>query len=730
MAFSDDYPPPGEHTWESYRITTTNPAGDKEEHFYHGGCGGAAGINVCGYSWYISPKDYVPYASGSVNNFRTASKAVYYIDTLSGQGEIKKIIDLEGGFISYGYDVYGNRTSIQDVNGNTISLVYDSYGNMTMITDPLGNKAQLTYDSRNNLTQLIDPAGNIYQYEYNGRDLTKITDPKGGVTSFTYNSYGKLTQHKDAKNNVTSFTYDSSGNLMVSTNAVGGTDSYTYDAVGRTISHADPKGNTKSFKYDGINRLIEVRYPDQSVKSYHYDCCTLSRITDSSGTVSFSYDNLKKLISHTDIYGKTISYAYDKIGNLTSLTNPDGKIVSYEYDKTGRLTKVTDWLNHIITYEYDLAGNLNKIAYPNGSLITYQYNQANRLTSILDIRADASVNSELSYTLDAIGNRTAISSYHPLNAIPSSQGISYTYDADNRILAVSGSPSFDYDSNGNLIKKMLGTNVTTYEWNFDDMLTKVTRGGNIYNYQYDGLGNRVAKTEDWVEKRYVVDLKGELPRILAETDGNGNITAYYVYGLGLVSKITPDNQAYFYHFDGIGNTIGISDISGEMINKYAYDVFGKILSETEGIPNPLKYVGGYGVMDERNGLLYMRARYYDPEIGRFINKDPSGLSGGVNLFTYASNNPINWSDATGLQPYGNQTFDRRQMCRNTCSRRYMVPEGCENEPTFFKGGSRAEFEKCVQNCEGLVEGVPKPTLKPGWFYLFKEAVRRLWKRFM
>jgi len=648
MAFSDDYPPPGEHTWESYRITTTNPAGDREEHFYHGGCGTAVGINICGYSWYISPKDYVPYTSGSVNNFRTAPKVVYSMEAISGRGEIKKIIDPEGRFISYGYDVYGNRASIQEVNGNITSLVYDANGNVTTITDPLGNKVQLTYDSHNNLTKLIDPVGNIDQYEYNGRDLTRITDPKGGVTKFTYNSYGKLTQLKDAKDHSISFTYDSSGNLLTSTNPVGGTHSYTYDEKGRVISYTDPMTNTKSFAYEGMNRLIEVRYPDQSVKSYNYDCCTLTTITDSNGTLSFMYDDLKRLKSFTDGYGKTISYAYDKIGNLTSLTYPDGKIVRYEYDKAGRLTKVTDWLNHVITYEYDLAGNLNKIAYPNGSLMTYRYDQANRLTSMLDIRADASVNSAFNYTLDAIGNRIAISSYQPLNAIPSSQGISYTYDADNRILTASGDTSFDYDSNGNLTKKTLGMDVTTYEWDYDDMLTKVTIGGSIYSYKYDGFGNRVAKIESSVETRYVIDLNSVLSKVLAETDGNGNITAYYVYGLGLVSKIIHDSQAYFYHFDGIGSSIGITDMTGEMVNKYAYDAFGKALSQTGAIPNPFKYIGRFGVMDEGNGLMYMRARYYDPEIGRFINKDPIGLSGGINLFTYAGNNPINFTDPQGL----------------------------------------------------------------------------------
>jgi RHS repeat-associated protein len=119
--------------------------------------------------------------------------------------------------------------------------------------------------------------------------------------------------------------------------------------------------------------------------------------------------------------------------------------------------------------------------------------------------------------------------------------------------------------------------------------------------------------------------------------------------LGLISKITPSNQSYFYHFDGIASTIGISDSSGNMVNKYAYDAFGKILNQEEGIPNPFKYVGGFGVMDEGNGLFYMRARFYDPEVGRFINKDPIGFAGGdFNLYAYVQNDPINFIDPLGL----------------------------------------------------------------------------------
>src|SRR4030067_1898982 len=113
-----------------------------------------------------------------------------------------------------------------------------------------------------------------------------------------------------------------------------------------------------------------------------------------------------------------------------------------------------------------------------------------------------------------------------------------------------------YDNNGNLITKTWGSNITSYSWDFNDMLTQVTKDGNTYTYRYDALGDRVARIENGAETRYAGGL--------AETDSSGNITAYYVYGLGLISKITPSNQAFYYHYDGIGSTIALSKQSGRI----------------------------------------------------------------------------------------------------------------------------------------------------------------------
>ena len=134
---------------------------------------------------------------------------------------------------------------------------------------------------------------------------------------------------------------------------------------------------------------------------------------------------------------------------------------------------------------------------------------------------------------------------------------------------------------------------------------------------------------------------------MADSDSNG-VTHKYIYGKGLLAIVT-SSARYCYHFNGTGSTVALTDVNQNVVNSYADDPFGQILGQQETIPQPFKCVGQYGVMAEPNGLYYMRARYYDPTVGRFISEDPLGFGGGdVNLFSYVHNNPVNRIDPFGL----------------------------------------------------------------------------------
>ncbi len=235
--------------------------------------------------------------------------------------------------------------------------------------------------------------------------------------------------------------------------------------------------------------------------------------------------------------------------------------------------------------------------------------------------------------------------------------------------------AFKYDPFGRRIEKAVNGQSTRYFYDSEDILFEYDGNGAVGNryvhgpgideplalinnksvhyYHSDGLGNRIKRTVNGTETRYVA-APGSMT--LAETDDLGNITAYYVYGLGLISKVTPAGDAYYFHYDAIGSTVAMTDSTGAVVNKYAYGIFGQIIAQDEQVENPFKYVGAFGVTDEGNGLYYMQARYYDPEVGRFISKDPIGLAGvgksplETDLYTYALNNPLNYIDPEGEHP--------------------------------------------------------------------------------
>jgi RHS repeat-associated protein len=567
------------------------------------------------------------------------------------------ITDAVGNATAFEYDFRGKRTGLTDARGSKTGLSYDDRSNLTRMTDPLGNAVSLEYDGRDNLTSLREPPtsgnpqGNTYSYRYDSQDnLIEVTDPANGVTRFNYDALGQLTRLTDARGQATSFEYDNQGNLRSMTSPLGHRTSYSHDAVGRGLSVTTPKGDTIRYGYDGLDRVTSVAYPDGNTMSYTYDCCNLRTVSDRKGTLSFEYDNANRLVRFTNINGKAIQYAYDKVGNLTTLTYPDGKLVSYEYDTANRLKKVTDWLGSMVTYNYDAAGSLISSVTSGGLVTAYQYDNANRLIGVANVKADGTILSYYKYSLDSLGNRTVAAVREPLAPSLQDTAINYIHDPENRLISAGGT-TFGYDSNGNMISEGAGSAARNYAYDLNDRLVRAAVNGQTTVYEYDALGHRISKTANGTITRYVLDPNAPLSRVLAETDGDGAITRYYVYGLGLVSTITPAGQAYFYQYDGLGSTISLTDPSGNLVNRYAYDPFGNLSSNsTETITNPFRYVGRFGVMDDGTGLLYMRARYYAARAGRFLTKDPIYLAGGSwNLYAYVGNNPVKRADPLGLR---------------------------------------------------------------------------------
>jgi len=154
--------------------------------------------------------------------------------------------------------------------------------------------------------------------------------------------------------------------------------------------------------------------------------------------------------------------------------------------------------------------------------------------------------------------------------------------------------------------------------------------------------------ENNVTTRYLLDLNSSMPNVLMETDASGTTINYYVYASGmLISRIKPDGDTRYYHYDSRGSTIAMTNDAQQITHKYSYDPYGKVITMQEEDGNAFRFVGGYGVMDEYNGLSHMRARYYDQNLGRFISEDPLW---DTNSYAYCNNNPISFVDSSGKIP--------------------------------------------------------------------------------
>jgi RHS repeat-associated protein len=282
----------------------------------------------------------------------------------------------------------------------------------------------------------------------------------------------------------------------------------------------------------------------------------------------------------------------------------------------------------------------------------------------------------------------------------------YVYDNLNRLLE-DDDYVYTYDNNGNLISKVdkVTSDTTVYQYDAEDRLIQVTTPTDIVLYQYDGFGRRIAKTLNGVVTKYVYDRED----ILFELDENDQIKARYTHGPGIPAlpagrdePISVDRDTngdgvfdvtYYYQYDGLGSITAITDTSGNVVQTYVYDAFGKIVQQTGSIDNPYTYTGRE--WDAEAGLYFYRARYYDVNTGRFIQNDPIGFNGGdVNFYAYVRNNPANFIDPYGLWkgllpkwgPKWHHDRNKYQACPDK-EPKTSINSGCGGNNWYFEGNS-------------------------------------------
>jgi RHS repeat-associated protein len=642
-----------------------------------------------------------------LNSFRqligTFSSQIYtyqYGDT-THPGDVTGIVDPDGNTTTFAYDADGNRirstdplghvthfsynavgflTSLTDARGKTTTFAYNNFGDLTSATDPLAHKTTCTYDGNRKLTSLTDADGHITKFTYDAANEQTTTTRANGTTLQTlYNPDGTVAKTTNGAGNSTVYGYDPLGRLISVTDPLGRSTKYSYDLAGNERTLTDPAGQVTTRTYDAANELLSLTYSDGKTHAvtFAYDADgQRTSMTDGTGTSSWSYDSLHRITSTKTGAGATVTYAYDLKGQLTKITYPGGThAVTRIYDAAGRMTSVTDWLGNKTTFAYDLDGNLVTETLPVSSGITvkYSYDANSRLTGIVDAKGATSL-ATFSHTRDALGQlsgatETGVPSagtdtytYTALNQLSGVNLGSYSYDAADNVtgLIVPAQVSLQYDTGNELIKLTSGTQVTNF--NYDtrgnrlsrtppsgsaltyayDQANRMTGFGSNATYHYAGDGLRMSKTVGATTEAFTWDRSGILPFLLA--DGTTN----YVYGPdGSPLEQVNGSGALFYLHDQQGSTRLLVNSSGVVQDSYTYDAYGNVIGKTGTVANPFGYDGEFA--DAESGLIYLRARYYDPATSQFLTHDP--IRGGSNLYGFAANNPLNLRDPRGKGPW-------------------------------------------------------------------------------
>jgi uncharacterized protein (TIGR03437 family) len=578
-------------------------------------------------------------------------------------GRLKAVIDPLGRRTSMEYDALDRLVTTTDASGAATRYFYDANGNQTGITDALGRRWTSAYDLKNRLITRTDPLGRVTRQEYDADDeLITMTSPSGRTTSYTYDQRGQRTTIADALGGGVRFAYDNRRNMTALTDQRGATTTFTYDGLFRLTGRRDPVGQTTIveydaegnvirtvdrlgrptlIEYDALNRRKQVIYVDATV-TYTYDAANrLTRIDDTqSGAIEWSYDDANRKLSERTPAG-LVSYAYNRASQRASMTAADRPAVNYDYDTAGRLKTITQ-AAEVFTYDYDKLSRLKSLQRPNGVKTGQQYDDVNRLAQLTHTNAAGVAIEDFRYTYNADDEIDSITSLASAQLLPAAK-IASAADAANRI-AQFGSSSFSFDSEGQTTRKTDGQDITNYQWDARGRLAQITLpNGQEISYGFDALGRRISRTADGVITRFLHDWDD----VVLDRGSDGSATDY-LNGLAIDHKLRQKSistGSIYFLPDHLGSTAALTTDAGNLVELSQYEAFG----ETQG--SALTRYGYTGrECEAATMLMYYRARFYSPTMGRFISEDPIGFVNGPNLYSYVRNKPIGLTDPTGLQP--------------------------------------------------------------------------------
>ena len=545
-------------------------------------------------------------------------------------GRILSVETAEGGRETYAYDCAGNVTASTDANGNTIRYAYNSQGKVCSITDQSGNTETFRYDKEGRETEHTDRNGTVKETKYNvyGKPtMQTCTDQNGNrqvMGTWAYDSFGQL-KKSVAGGFCYTYEYRPDGKLLNKWNNGRKVLTCTYYRDGSLKSQTDASGKTVYYAYDENGRLKCLKECNSADSIRNLDDSSMTTLTE------YRYTDAGRIKEIITAYGIRTTYAYDEDGNISRLTIGDGTEEGLLYDAF---------------MLYDLNGNrtgktgrrLSAGGKQAEMAVSYRYDGMNRLTN-----EDRNGTGER-YAYDLCGNRLLREQYRG-GSVDVAEG--YRYNERNELterIKAGSLTAYHYDKNGSIISEEEEGRRSEYRYDLLNRQTYVrTLDGREQENLYDGENLRAGITENGKKTTFLYH-NGE---ILTEFDGESAPVKRYLRGIGLSHVQTRDNEAYHaYHQDEQGSTAYITGQNSAIENCYQYDAFGNLLEQKEEVSNRILYTGQQ--YDQETGQYYLRARYYNPVVGRFLQED-TYRGDGLNLYAYCANNPVVYYDPSGQQ---------------------------------------------------------------------------------
>lgn len=587
----------------------------------------------------------------------------------------------------------GLTTQVTDAANQTQIKTKNSQGQLASVTDPLGNKITYTYDPQGNLIKTTDALGNVVTlgYDLKGRKVS-MSDPDMGNWQYHYNALGELVGQTDAKGQVSVMAYDLLGRMIRRSEA---------DLVATWFYDKKQDGSTCG---TGVGKLCEARADNGYRRMHHYDPLgrpdSTSTTLDTTYTSSVTYDALGRVATRAWPTGFAVKYVYTSLGYLKEVRDNASDALYWQantLDATGHLLTQTQGNNVVTQRTYDpangrltgiLAGAGNGVqnlvyAYDAmGNLITRQDNAAASLESF----AYDSLNRLTAYTLQgpgAAGIQARTVSYDAIsNIVAKSDTGTYYYapgTPPHAVTSVTGGPNktyaHAYDANGNLIYTAIndlgsGQTSTRFEtytsFNMPLVLSQGLAGqGTTLSMSFVyGPEHQRTKQDSSVNGTtyYLNGTDGQALDFEKEVKASGIENKHYITAGGAVvalytTRSNGSQSLRYFHLDHLGSTSVVTDEAGNVVERLAYDPWGKRQYADGGTPpegyTPASTDRGFTMHEhlDEMGIIHMNGRVYDPSLGRFMSADPYIQSPdnlvSYNRYAYVWNNPLGSTDPSG-----------------------------------------------------------------------------------